>query len=1130
MTCFGVLFVLWVLCTRNTQPGQLFLSYNTEVQLNFETYSIGTQVAANSEGKKGFDFPVSQTRAAIIFVRYVVPSNAVVRIHCVRRRRISHNTFHKWLPRGYIYLQSDILQCGDVESQPGPNSSVSDSRRSLSCVTGNQNASEPSNRLHCFYQNVRSIQSGTKLREFQDSVYSNQFDIVAVSETWLSQTISDSELLPWDYDIHRCDRSSSGGDSVHGGGVLIASRTNLRCRPVFLHATEESNMEYVAIELNTNNCGKVLVAVFYRPPSSNVDWIRYFIKTLENCQYNKIVILGDFNLPSITWIDGSGFCNSSESSVFTLCQALVDNNLFQLIDSPTREENYLDLLITSIVEGVSNINVSNCEGVAVSSDHKAVTFDLHFACRYHNIINRLSFNLNKADFVGLRFAFANDPLENLLSASSDDIKGDWETWKSAFLHKLEEFIPKRKPRNFIVPPWIDGEALHAIRKKNTLRKKALNKDSSTLWEKFRQLRKEVKYLIRSKHLSYLKDIADNCYSQPKRFWNYFNKLSKQSSIPNIVTLGDSSFSSADAKAEAFNKYFMSVFNDENDAPLDDDISPCLFTDKFISSIELSNEDVLAALNKLDPSKTPGPDQIHPRILKECANELAPSLCVLFNRSLSTGKLPLDWKSANITPVYKKGGKSSVTNYRQISLLSIVSKLCERCVLNKLIPELSGLLSTLQHGFIGGRSCVTQLLTVLHDLGASLDTGMESDVIYLDFSKAFDSVPHARLLHKLSWFGIQGPLHAWFADYLTLRSQRVLVDGAFSSWVPVTSGVPQGSLLAPFLFLLYVNDIPDVVSRGTSIALFADDVKSMRPVNSTNECDILQRDINSLHDWSLNWGLSFNIKKCVAMRISRKRKSPIPSLATRPYTLGGQALAEVSSQKDLGVNVTDKLTWSLHIKVTVAKANKMLGFMRRHCVVNIGVDRKRLLYLTLVRSHLGYASEVWAPQTSISDIKLLEGVQRRATRFILQCNPDSRLRPDYKSRLLSLNLLPISYWLECRDILFLYKCTIVDSYNLPINDLVSFSSGRTRSSVNNLNLRYIHRFSSSLFRDSYFNRIVTLWNNVPLAIRQQSTFSLFKTKLYEHYFHKLNTMFDVERIATWKTVCPHCRGIDRPNCC
>jgi len=280
---------------------------------------------------------------------------------------------------------------------------------------------------------------------------------------------------------------------------------------------------------------------------------------------------------------------------------------------------------------------------------------------------------------------------------------------------------------------------------------------------------------------------------------------------------------------------------------------------------------------------------------------------------------------------------------------------------------------------------------------------------------------------------------WLSDYLDLRSQRVLVEGSFSNWTEVYSGVPQGSLLGPFLFVIFINDLPRTVSDATSIALFADDAKCFRTVKSPSDCQRFQIDIDKLYDWSLTWGLSYNLDKCVVSRITRKRKSAIPSLAVSPYEAGGHPLAVVSSQKDLGVVVTNKLTWSSHIVVSVAKANRMLGFLRRNCA-DIGTHSKRTLYLSFVRSHLGYASEVWSPQTTINHLRMLEGVQRRSTRFILNCSYKVSERPSYKSRLLSLKLLPLSYWHEYRDICFYYKC-INNYYNLNVNDFTKLTSGR-----------------------------------------------------------------------------------------
>lgn len=1004
------------------------------------------------------------------------------------------------------FQQANLLLSGDVAVNPGPNKTQSNNRSTL----------------RFFYQNARSIKSGSKLREFQDTVYTNNFDVIAISETWLTCEISDSEILPWGYDIHRCDRADVLHDNTSGGGVLLASRCSLRCQPVIFDI--DIAIEHSAIEI-INNCGKTLIAVFYRPPSANNTWINQFIEFIDICSYDKVIIVGDFNLPNITWIDGSGFTDSNPT-LFTFCEKLIDKNIFQLINQPTRGNNTLDLLLSSFVEGVTNIHLTDSEGVALCSDHKALTFDLQIKYKSKTNNNQQAYNFKKANFNELREKLRASPLptsydyDHINETTIDVI---WTEWLNEFLSKVDLCIPKRKPRKFVPPPWIDGEVTHAIRKKNSARKKALCKNSETLWEKYRQHRREVKYLVRSKRTAYMKNISDNAFSHPKRFWSFFNRLSNRPSIPDTITDGDSTFTSPESKAEAFNNYFASVFNPLDNLPANIDTP---YTDNIITDIVIRQEEVLEALQKLNPSKSPGPDLIHPRILKECAEELAPSLCALFNLSLHLGKLPLEWKRSNVVPVFKKGVKSAISNYRPISLLSIVSKLCERCVLRELVSSLSSLLCPEQHGFTLKKCCVTQLLTVLQDLGSALDAGEETDVLYLDFSKAFDSVPHNLLLHKLSLYGIAGSLHAWLSDYLASRFQRVLVEGCLSSWVKVTSGVPQGSLLGPMLFILYVNDLPRTVSKGTSIALFADDAKCFRTLKSDNDYTMLQNDIDNLYDWSLNWGLSYNLDKCVVMRISRKRISSVPSLAVSPYVAGGCALAVVPSQKDLGVTITNKLTWNVHIECVVAKANRMLGFLRRNCA-NIGTDSKRTLYMSFVRSHLGYASEVWAPQSAITSIRLIESVQRRATRFILNCSFDVSKRPNYKARLISLRLLPLSYWHEYRDLCFFYKC-MNGYYNININSYISLVSSRTRSASKN-NLRP-NQFRTSLFRDSFFNRIVTLWNALPVDIRTTQALSSFKNQLYKLYFDKLLCVFDTERIQTWKTVCPHCRSLNRINCC
>ena len=301
-------------------------------------------------------------------------------------------------------------------------------------------------------------------------------------------------------------------------------------------------------------------------------------------------------------------------------------------------------------------------------------------------------------------------------------------------------------------------------------------------------------------------------------------------------------------------------------------------------IKIDLNGVIKLLSNLKPDKAAGPDSIKPLVLKQLKSEIAPVECLLFDKSLQTGKLPADWKKAQVCPLFKKGDKTDPSNYRPISLTCILCKVMEHIVASNISKHLNknNALYELQHGFREKRSCETQLIQLIEDLGRQLSLGKQTDLVLLDFSKAFDKVNHLKLLYKLSCFGVKGNTLNWIQSFLIGRTQTVVLDGESSNEVPVTSGVPQGSVLGPLLFLLYINDLPENIQ--SQVRLFADDTAIYLTVCNIQDGQVLQSDLDTLQQWERTWDMEFNPSKCQVLHITRAKKH----IETN-YSMHGQIL-------------------------------------------------------------------------------------------------------------------------------------------------------------------------------------------------------------------------------------------------
>ena len=484
----------------------------------------------------------------------------------------------------------------------------------------------------------------------------------------------------------------------------------------------------------------------------------------------------------------------------------------------------------------------------------------------------------------------------------------------------------------------------------------------------------------------------------------------------------------------------------------------------MSTISLNVEGIYRLLNDLDVNKAPGPDKIPNRILKYCATEIAQILQVIFNQSLTSGNLPDDWLTANIMPIFKKGNRSSPLNYRPISLTAVCCKILEHIIYHHIMEHLSQyqIIHNYQHGFRQGYSAESQLITVTEDILYAMDHKLQTDFILLDFQKAFDTVPHQRLLSKLSSYGIQNETYSWINSWLTRRKQRVIVNGSASAWTPVKSGVPQGTVLGPLMFLIYINDIGDRVS--SNLWLFADDCILYRTVTSLEDSKQLQCDLDSISEWSRLWQMNFNIRKCTVLQCYRM-SSPI--LAN--YSLAGQILECVKEHSYLGIILDQQMTFTSHINYIVSKAAKVLNFLKRN-LHKCSTSTKATAYVSLVRPILEYASSVWDPY-QYNKIYIIDRIQRRAARWSL-CNYDR-----YSSVTLMQHQLSWQNLQQHRKIarlLLLYKA-LYDHIALQIPPYYTLSYSNTRA---NHQFSFIHPSTrTNFYMYSFYPKTIKQWNSL-----------------------------------------------------
>ena len=391
---------------------------------------------------------------------------------------------------------------------------------------------------------------------------------------------------------------------------------------------------------------------------------------------------------------------------------------------------------------------------------------------------------------------------------------------------------------------------------------------------------------------------------------------------------------------------------------------------------------------------------------------------------------------------------------------------------------NNLLNSQQYGFVSGRSTVLQLIKVMDRWTEILDKGGCIDVVYCDFLKAFDKVPHKRLVQKLNYYGIAPVLVNWIKEFLSDRKQKVMVNGECSTWYEVTSGIPQGSVLGPTLFVMYINSLPDVISQSSSY-LFADDTKLANGIFENSDCEALQSDLNNMVEWTEKSLLKFHPDKCVHMTIGKSK------LEERTYTLGhnGPVIRKVKEEKDIGIIFDAELKFSSHISEKVNKANSIMGLVRR-TFTHLDKGNFALLFKSLVRPHLEFANQVWSPYLQ-KHIQEIENVQRRATKLIPGMKDLT-----YEERLKTLNLPTLKYRRFRGDMIEMYKL-LNSKYNTTISDFIEINPRTSRGHSYKLSKKHSRL---DVRKNSFVPRSVNLWNSLPENVVEAPNVKTFEKRI------------------------------------
>ena len=832
--------------------------------------------------------------------------------------------------------------------------------------------------LNILHSNVNGfLCHADNVNEFIAHKKNTEFDIICITET----SLSDDDIIPKSAIPSSFDPPISTGTLTAKGGTTIFVKNSYDHFERDDLKIQDKEFESVWIEIKVDKGKNVVIGCIYRHP--HYKNLEEFSDYMTNCfaklnkEKKEIYIAGDFNIDLLQY--------ETNNKCRDFYNLITSNGFLPLITQPSRFSDTTQTLIDNIFTNTfdrdcesGNILVEFADHLTQFASIKKVLNTKSNEPTYILDDSKFDQNLFIEDLSIQQFKQDNDPSAYFLDLN-------WRYESCVLRHNKFRKLTKKENKSK-QKPWISPAILVKINHRNELfRRKKLDPENIHLKQVYNKFRNSVNRDIRKSKEKYYVNYFENCKNNMKKTWKGINELmssGKKSSKITQIEHNKELITDSKKIVDTFNNFFANVGPEVDKSIPKTPISPSSFLRNRVSTnfkFRPTNiKEVMTIVLSLDERKSPGPSDIPIKFLRIAAPIIVPHLVRIYNLSLEKGIFPDPLKLAKIIAIFKAGSKLSVTNYRPISLLSVFSKIFEKIVHEQLYTFLikEAVIYESQFGFQKGRSTLHSLIEIVEKIRECMESKKYGCGIFIDLKKAFDTVNHEILVLKLEHYGIRDKALEWFNSYLTGRTQFTFCNGKKSELRTITCGVPQGSVLGPLLFLLYINDLPNISSR-LKFYLFADDTNIFY---ESSDLEVLERtvnkELNKLSLWLNANRLALNISKTNFVIFAAKNK-PMKNVT---ILINKKAIQQVQYVKYLGVLIDSQLTFAQHISSVVKKVSRVTGLMYRirGCVNN---QTLKMIYYSLIYSYLLYGLPIWgnADDTHISPLYTL---QKKAIRLIL----------------------------------------------------------------------------------------------------------------------------------------------------